>query len=50
MKREREIKATFSLSKKAKASKFTLAWRENEDIVNVFVKPDEQPKYQGEVS
>ena len=34
----------------AKASKFPLTWREDEDIVNVFVKPDEQPKYQGEVS
>ena len=50
MKREREIMSTFSLSKKAKASTFPLAWRENEDIVNVFGKPDEQPKYQREVS
>ena len=33
-----------------KASKFPLAWREDEDIVNVFVKPNEQPKYQREVS
>ena len=37
-----KAKSTFSVSQKTKASKLSLAWRENEGEVNVFDKPDEQ--------